>query len=95
MNGLWARIVTLVIKRPWQVLVSGITVLLIAASSLLWLQLTPTSLQAIPHDIESAKGLNFVMEHVGPGLVTPTVLVIDYGKPDQAALPEHVKLRTK
>lgn len=95
MNGLWARIANIVIKRPWQVLVSGITVLLIAASSLLWLQLTPTSLQAIPRDIESAKGLNFVMEHVGPGLVTPTVIVIDYGKPDQAALPENVKLRTK
>jgi RND superfamily putative drug exporter len=95
MNGHWARIATLVIKRPWQVLVSGITVLLIAASSLLWLQLTPTSLQAIPRDIESAKGLNFVMEHVGPGLVTPTVIVIDYGKPGQAALPENVKLRTK
>jgi RND superfamily putative drug exporter len=95
MNGLWARIATVVINRPWQVLVSGITILLIAASSLLWLQLTPTSLQAIPRDIESAKGLNFVMEHVGPGLVTPTVIVIDYGKPGQAALPENVKLRTK
>jgi RND superfamily putative drug exporter len=95
MNGLWARIATVVINRPWQVLVSGITILLIAASSLLWLQLTPTSLHTIPRDIESAKGLNFVMEHVGPGLVTPTVIVIDYGKPGQAALPENVKSRTK
>ena len=95
MKGLWAKIASLVIKRPWQVLLSGVLALLVAASSILWLQLTPTSLQAIPHNIESAKGLNYVMDHVGPGLITPTVIIIDYGKPGQAALPANVKLRTK
>ena len=95
MQGLWAKIATVVIKRPWQVLVSGVLVLLIAASSIAWLQLTPTSLRAIPTNIESAQGLNFVVNRVGPGLVTPTVIVIDYGKPGQALLPENVKLRTK
>lgn len=95
MQGLWAKIAMLVIKRPWQVLVSGVLVLLIAASSIAWLQLTPTSLRAIPSNIESAQGLNFVVDRVGPGLVTPTVIVIDYGKPGQALLPENVKLRTK
>jgi RND superfamily putative drug exporter len=95
MQGLWAKIATVVIKRPWQVLVSGVLVLLIAASSIAWLQLTPTSLRAIPTNIESAQGLNFVVDRVGPGLVTPTVIVIDYGKPGQALLPENVKLRTK
>jgi RND superfamily putative drug exporter len=94
MKGLWARIADLVIRRPWQVLVSGVLVLLIAASSILWLQLTPTSLKAIPSTIESARGLNFVVDRVGPGLVTPTVIVIDYGKPGQALLPENVKMRT-
>ena len=95
MKGIWARIASLVIKRPWQVLVSGVLVLLIAASSLAWLQLTPTSLRAIPSNIESARGLNFVIDHVGPGIVTPTVIVIDYGKSGQATLPENEKLRTK
>jgi RND superfamily putative drug exporter len=95
MKGLWAKIASLVIKRPWQVLVSGLIVLLIAASSILSLQLTPTSLKAIPSDIESSRGLNFVVDHVGPGIVTPTVVVIDYGKPGQATLPENEKLRTK
>ncbi len=94
MTGLWARIAELVIRRPWQVLVSGVLVLLVAASSILWLQLTPTSLKAIPSTIESAQGLNFVVDRVGPGLVTPTVIVIDYGKPGQALLPENVKMRT-
>jgi RND superfamily putative drug exporter len=95
MNGIWAKVATLVIKRPWQVLVSGLAVLLIAASSIGWMQLTPTSLRALPAGIESAEGLNFVVDHVGPGIVTPTVVVIDYGKPGQATLPENVKMRTK
>jgi len=95
MQGIWAKIASLVTKRPWQVLTSGVLVLLVAASSIFWLELTPTSLRAIPNNIESAKGLNFVVDHVGPGLVTPTVIVIDYGKPGQAALPENVKKRTK
>jgi uncharacterized membrane protein YdfJ with MMPL/SSD domain len=95
MNGLWAKIAAFVIKRPWQVLVSGVMVLLIAASSLAWLQLTPTSLRAIPTNIESAQGLNFVMDHVGPGLVTPTVIVIDYGKAGQAMLSANEKMRTR
>jgi RND superfamily putative drug exporter len=94
MDGLWARIAETVIRRPWQILVSGVVVLLIAASSIIWIQLTPTSLRAIPSNIESARGLNFVVDHVGPGLVTPTVIVIDYGKPGQAGLPENVKKRT-
>ena len=95
MQGMWGKIASLVIKRPWQVLVSGVLVLLVAASSIFWLELTPTSLRAIPTNIESAEGLNFVVDHVGPGLVTPTVIVIDYGKPGQATLPENVKMRTK
>jgi RND superfamily putative drug exporter len=95
MQGAWAKIAAIVIKRPWQVLISGSLILLISASSIIWLQLTPTSLRAIPADIESAAGLNFVVDHVGPGLVTPTVIVIDYGKPNQAMIAENVKKRTK
>ena len=94
MQGLWAKIATLVIKRPWQVLASSLLVLLIAAGSIFSMQLTPTSLRAIPADIESSKGLNFVVDHVGPGLVTPMVVMIDYGKAGQAALPANVKMRT-
>jgi RND superfamily putative drug exporter len=94
MHGVWARIAGVVIKRPWHILVSSVIILLIAASSIFSLQLTPTSLRAIPSGIESSEGLNFVVDHVGPGLVTPTVIMIDYGKPDQAELPINEKMRT-
>ena len=94
MQGVWAKIAGVVIKRPWHILVSSVIILLIAASSIFSLQLTPTSLRAIPSGIESSEGLNFVVDHVGPGLVTPTVIMIDYGKPDQAELPINEKMRT-
>ncbi len=94
MDGWWAKIAGIVITKPWRVFLGGTLTLLVAASSILWLQLTPTSLKAIPTQIDSAKALNFVIDHIGPGLVTPTVVVIDYGMPGQAARAENSKLRT-
>lgn len=94
MDSWWARIAGVVISRPWRVLSAGLVTLLIAASSIVWLQLTPTSLSAIPKTIESAKGLNFVIDHIGPGLVTPTVIVIDHGQPGAAQTDESKKLHT-
>jgi RND superfamily putative drug exporter len=95
LKGLWAGIASVVIKRPWQVLMSGLLFLVVAASSLAWIQLTPTSLTAIPNSIESAKGLNFIVDRIGPGIVTPTVVLIDYGKPGQALLPQNIAERTE
>ena len=94
MHGIWGKIANLVIKRPWHVLVSSLLILLVAASSIMALQLTPTSLRAIPSGIESSQGLNYVVNNVGPGLVTPTVVMIDYGKPGQAELPVNEGKRT-
>jgi RND superfamily putative drug exporter len=94
-EGLWARIADRVTRRPWFVLASAVSALLIAASSILWLELTPTSLKAIPQGIESAKGVSFITDRIGPGLITPNAIVIDYGKSGQALLPENLKLRNK
>ena len=93
-EGLWGKIAEHVTQKPWVVLASAMTALLIAAGSIFWLDLTPTSLKAIPQNIESAKGLTFVADHIGPGLVTPNAIVIDYGKAGQALLPENIKART-
>lgn len=94
-EGMWAKVADRVTRKPWIVLGSAVTALLIAASSIFWLELTPTSLKAIPQGIESAKGMTFIADHIGPGLITPNALVIDYGKPGQALLPENVALRNK
>jgi len=94
LGGLWGRIAKIVIRRPWQILISTLLILLVAASPIVSLQLTPTSLRAIPSGIESSRGLNFVVDHVGPGLVTPTVIMIDYGKSGQAEIATNEKKRT-
>lgn len=94
MNGWWAKIAGIVIAKPWKVLAAGTFVLALSASSIAWLEVTPTSLRAIPNNIESAQGLNFVVDRIGPGLITPSVIVIDYGKSGQAALAKNVQLRT-
>lgn len=94
-EGMWARIADRVTRRPWFVLASAVTALLIAASSILWLELTPTSLKAIPQGIESAKGVSFIADRIGPGLITPNAIVIDYGKSGQALRRENLNLRNK
>jgi uncharacterized membrane protein YdfJ with MMPL/SSD domain len=54
--------------------------LVIAASSILWFQLTPGSLTAIPQNSQAARGLALLRTRGGPGVLTPTQIVIDAGK---------------
>ena len=84
MTGLWAKIAHTVIRRPISVLFFSIATLAIAASSIIWLQITPSSLTAIPAQLESARALSLVTERVGPGIITPNEIVVDLGKPHQA-----------
>jgi RND superfamily putative drug exporter len=48
-------------------------------SALMWFQVTPSSLSAIPDHLESAKALNSVTSKVGVGVITPSEIVIDLG----------------
>jgi RND superfamily putative drug exporter len=45
----------------------------------LWLQVTPSSLSAIPAHLESARALNSVTDKVGIGVITPHEIVVDLG----------------
>ena len=84
-SGIWARATRRVIRRPWFVLVTAIIVLGGAASSIFWLQLTPASTTAIPHNIEAARGLTLASSRLGPGGITPIQIIIDTGRRDGAA----------
>ena len=84
MTGLWAKIAHTVIRRPISVLFFSLATLATVASSIIWLQITPSSLTAIPAQLESARALSMVTERVGPGIITPNEIVIDLGKPNQA-----------
>jgi RND superfamily putative drug exporter len=84
-TGLWARIARGVITRPLLVLVATTVVLGGATFSIFWLQLTPGSVTAIPHNIQAAKALTLVSSRVGPGAITPIEIIIDTGRNHGAA----------
>ena len=73
------RLTNLAIAKPRKVLASTLIVLSILMSALIWLQVTPSSLSAIPDHLESAQALNTVTDKVGVGVITPHEIVIDLG----------------
>jgi RND superfamily putative drug exporter len=73
------RLTNLAIAKPRKVFVSTLITLSILMSALLWLQVTPSSLSAIPANLESAQALNSVTDKVGVGVITPHEIVIDLG----------------
>lgn len=93
-TGMWARIAHFVIRRPISVLLFSLTTLAIAASSLIWLQITPNSLTAIPAELESARALSMVIERAGPGIITPNEIIIHLGESNQATTPSVRQART-
>lgn len=85
MTGVWAKIARFVITRPKSVFTGSLATLAILSSSLIWLAITPSSLSAIPANLESSKALTMVTNQVGPGVITPHELVIDLGRGNLAS----------
>ena len=79
LNISFDRLIDVAIKRPRAVLASSLTVIALLMSALMWFQVTPSSLSAIPAHLESAKALNTVTSQVGVGVITPSELVVDLG----------------
>lgn len=73
------------ITKPRRTFVLTLTAILVSLSSLTWLQVTPSSLSAIPANLESAQGLNSVTSRVGVGVITPHEIVIDLGAEELAS----------
>jgi RND superfamily putative drug exporter len=67
------------ISKPKSTFVVTLSAIALSLSSLLWLQVTPSSLSAIPSHLESAQALNSVTSKVGIGVITPHTIVIDLG----------------
>ena len=94
MSGFFAQIARIVIRRPKSVLTLSLVTLAIAASSVIWLQITPSALTAIPANLESSRALSMVTDRVGPGIITPSQIIIDLGHPNQANDAAITKART-
>ena len=87
MNGAWAKIARFVVARPKPVFITSLVILTAMASSIFALSITPSSLTAIPANLESSKALTMVVNQAGPGVITPHELVIDLGKENLANSP--------
>ena len=72
------------LTKPKQTFAISSTAILVTLTSLLWLQITPSSLSAIPSKLESAQALDSVTSKVGVGVITPYEVVIDLGEKTRA-----------
>ena len=82
--GLWAKLSRWVIPRAQSVFAITLIALLMAASLVSKLEITPSSLTAIPANLESGAVLSDIAKKVGPGVITPHEIVIDLGEPGRA-----------
>ena len=67
------------ISKPKATFAVTLSAIAISLSALLSLQVTPSSLSAIPAHLESARALDSVTSKVGTGVITPHTIVIDLG----------------
>ena len=84
LQGLWAKLSRWVIPRAQSVFTITLIALLMGASLVFRLEITPSSLTAIPTNLESGAVLSDIAKKVGPGVITPNEIVIDLGAPGRA-----------
>ena len=78
-DGAWARIASAIMRHPVVYLVTGTAILVAAAVPALSLHLTPGSISALPPSPEAVRGYTLLRDRAGPGLITPTQIVVDAG----------------
>jgi uncharacterized membrane protein YdfJ with MMPL/SSD domain len=86
-SGFWAHLARVVLRHPVPVLVGSTTLLVLAAVPAAFLELTPGSITGIPGSLESVRGFELLRDRVGPGVVTPTHIVLDAGAAGKARTP--------
>jgi RND superfamily putative drug exporter len=60
--------------------------LALLAAPIFSLQVTPSSLTALPSNLESSQALSYLTSRVGDGIITPIAVIIDLKKENAAAL---------
>jgi RND superfamily putative drug exporter len=93
LNNTWAKIARLSIRWPKRIFALSLVLLMALGAGALWLQVTPSALTTLPSDLESAKALNLVTSSAGPGVITPAVIMVDFGSPGLATSDSTVQAR--
>lgn len=69
-----------VVKRPVPVLLISIALIAIPTSQIAKLAVTPSSISALPADLESAEAIKIVTDRAGEGIISPIQVVITLPK---------------
>lgn len=78
-STLVSRLSTFLVKRTKVVFIGSLLTLIAMSLPLLALQVTPSSLTALPPQLESAKALDYLTSRAGEGVITPIVVIADRG----------------
>ena len=84
MNGAWAKVARFVVSRPKAIFFGSLATLAIIIVPIFWLSITPSSLTAIPANLESSQAITMLTNRVGSGVITPHEIVIDLGGDNRA-----------
>ncbi len=95
MNGWWAKAARFVVSKPKAVFFASLATLTIIIVPIFWLSITPSSLTAIPTNLESSKAVAMVTDRLGSGVITPHEIVIDLGADNRATTPSADAARLK
>ena len=83
----WLGFARAVTDRPRLVLALGLAILVPAAAAATTLEVTPGSIASIPGRSESVRGFELLRKRLGPGVVAPTQILVDTGRPGGARTP--------
>jgi RND superfamily putative drug exporter len=84
-EGFWAGLARSIMRRPLVFLLGGAGLLMVIASPVAGLKLTPGSNGGTPQRQESVQGYNVLSGAVGPGALGPTQVIVDTGRPGGAS----------
>ncbi len=90
---LFNRVAKGIVKRPVVTAISSLILLVGLALPTLALHITPSSLTAVPAELESQRALSLVTSTIGSGVITPNEVIIDLGAPSSTTRPEVIQAR--
>ncbi|CAN2182637.1 COG2409 Predicted drug exporters of the RND superfamily [Candidatus Nanopelagicaceae bacterium] len=88
-----AKLSTVLLTKPKRIFLSTAILLAALAAPIFTLQVTPSSLTALPSSLESSKALSYLTSRVGDGIITPIAVIIDLKNENQAALASNSQAR--
>ncbi len=79
--GFWSTLARSIMRRPIPYLVVSAALMLGLASMAFRIDLTSGDNRGVPTTTESTKGLSLLEDTLGPGALSPNVIVVDTGEP--------------